>query len=377
MLQLPPLALYIHIPWCLRKCPYCDFNSHVAGDTLPERAYVEVLIADLRADLPLVQGRALTSIFFGGGTPSLFSARAVGDILTAVADHIQFAPDLEITLQANPGTFEQDKFRGYRSAGVNRLSLGIQSFADDHLRQLGRIHHGGDALTAAGAVRAAGFDNFNLDLMHGLPHQTPAQALADIEQAIALAPSHISWYQLTIEPNTVFYRDPPPLPPEDTLDAIQTVGQAALADAGYAQYEVSAYARGGREAVHNRNYWEFGDYLGIGAGAHGKITLPQAGQIVRTRKTRRPQDYLARANPASPPTPVATEERTLEFLFNALRLNRGVPKSYFHDRTGLPAATLEPRWGELVARGLLDPDPSRLAATPFGHRFLNDVLAHW
>lgn len=377
MLQPPPIALYIHIPWCVRKCPYCDFNSHAAGDALPERAYVEALIADLQTDLHLVQGRALTSIFFGGGTPSLFSARAIGDILTAVADHIEFSPAIEITLEANPGTFEQQKFHGYRSVGVNRLSLGVQSFDDGHLRRLGRIHRGDDAATAAGALRAAGFDNFNLDLMHGLPHQTPEQALADIAQAIALAPSHISWYQLTIEPNTVFYRDPPPLPPEDTLDTIQTMGQAALAAAGYAQYEVSAYARGGREAIHNRNYWEFGDYLGIGAGAHGKITLSRAGQIVRTRKTRRPQDYLARANPAAPSTPVASEERTLEFLFNALRLHRGVPRTYFQDRTGLSADTLEPRWGQLVARGLLDPDPSRLATTPFGYRFLNDVLAHW
>jgi len=376
MLHLPPLALYIHIPWCVRKCPYCDFNSHTADGTLPEQDYVAALIADLHADLAWVQGRTLTSIFFGGGTPSLFSARAIGEILTAVDAVIGIAPNVEITLEANPGTFEQEKFRGYRGAGVNRLSLGMQSFNDDHLKTLGRIHSGADAVKAATAARAAGFDNINLDLMHGLPGQTVAQAGADLHQAIALEPTHISWYQLTIEPNTAFYRTRPQLPMEATLEAIQTVGQAILAAAGYPQYEISAYARGGRQSVHNRNYWEFGDYLGIGAGAHGKITGPAQGQILRTRKTRHPRDYLARVDqPRIDSTAIAPAELPQEFLLNALRLNQGVPTRYFAERTGLAFATIDHRWQQLATKGLVEKSPDRLAATALGLRFLNDVLA--
>lgn len=375
MLRLPPLALYIHIPWCVRKCPYCDFNSHAADGTPPEADYVAALIADLHADLVWVQGRKLTSIFFGGGTPSLFSARAINDILAAVDGAVGIGKDIEITLEANPGTFEQEKFRAYRSAGVNRLSLGVQSFHDGRLEALGRVHSAANAVTAAASARTAGFDNFNLDLMHGLPGQTLEQAVADLNQAIALEPTHISWYQLTIEPNTAFYGSPPQLPGEAILDAIQTAGQEALAAGGYQQYEVSAYARADSQSVHNRNYWEFGDYLGIGAGAHGKITRTEEGKIIRTRKTRLPRDYLARIHRRVDNDAIKPAELPLEFLLNALRLNSGVPSSYFSARTGLALASIAPRWERLAAKGLVEDYPDRLAATALGRRFLNDLLA--
>jgi len=297
MIALPPLALYLHVPWCVRKCPYCDFNSHEAAAGLPEAEYVTALLADLDHDLAtlpdLVQGRAVSSVFIGGGTPSLFSAAAYERLFDGLRARLPFAADVEITLEANPGTVEQEKFRGYRALGINRLSIGVQSFAPDKLVALGRIHGRDEALHAAQAARAAGFDNFNLDLMHGLPGQTLEEALADIDQAIALGPTHLSWYQLTIEPNTVFYRDPPVLPEDDTLWAIQEAGQARLAAAGLQQYEVSAYAQAGRECRHNRNYWEFGDYLALGAGAHGKLT--REGGVWRYQKTRLPRDYLAAA----------------------------------------------------------------------------------
>ena len=282
--QLPPLALYIHIPWCVRKCPYCDFNSHAASPTLPEEEYVDALLADLDQDLHAVHGRELSSIFFGGGTPSLFSAQALGRLLKGVEQRIRFAPDIEITLEANPGTFEQEKFTAYRALGINRLSIGIQSFQEQKLKALGRIHNGDEAIRAAGMARQAGFDNFNLDLMHGLPDQSLDDALGDLRQAIAMKPTHLSWYQLTLEPNTVFWNQPPVLPEDDTLWDIQEAGQALLAEHGYAQYEVSAYAQPGRAARHNLNYWSFGDFIGIGAGAHGKLSHPD-GRILRTWKT--------------------------------------------------------------------------------------------
>ena len=281
---LPPLALYIHIPWCVRKCPYCDFNSHAAGPTLPEEEYVDALLADLDADLQHVHGRPLTSIFFGGGTPSLFSDRALGRLLEGVERRVAFAGDIEITLEANPGTFEQAKFKGYRSLGINRLSIGVQSFQEAKLKALGRIHNGDEAIRAADMARAAGFDNFNLDLMHGLPEQSIEDALFDLRTAISQGPTHLSWYQLTMEPNTVFWSQPPELPEDDLLWDIQEAGQALLAAEGYAQYEVSAYARPGKQARHNLNYWTFGDFLGIGAGAHAKLSTP-AGRIQRTWKT--------------------------------------------------------------------------------------------
>ena len=371
---LPPLALYVHIPWCVRKCPYCDFNSHAAGPTLPEEEYVDALLADLDADLQHVHGRPLTSIFFGGGTPSLFSDRALGRLLEGVERRIAFAPDIEITLEANPGTFEQAKFKGYRSLGINRLSIGVQSFQEAKLKALGRIHNGDEAIRAADMARAAGFDNFNLDLMHGLPEQSIEDALFDLRTAISQGPTHLSWYQLTMEPNTVFWSQPPELPEDDLLWDIQEAGQALLAAEGYAQYEVSAYAQPGKQARHNLNYWTFGDFLGIGAGAHAKLST-RAGRIQRTWKTRLPKDYLdpAKAFQAGERL-LAADELPFEFLMNVLRLTEGAPAELFSQRTGLPLQQLEQARREAERQGLLQADPARLAATTKGQLFLNDLL---
>ncbi|WEK09632.1 MAG: radical SAM family heme chaperone HemW [Candidatus Pseudomonas colombiensis] len=375
--QLPPLALYIHIPWCVRKCPYCDFNSHTASPELPEEAYIDALLADLDQDLHAVYGRELSSIFFGGGTPSLFSAAALGRLLEGVEQRIAFASDIEITLEANPGTFEQEKFTAYRALGINRLSIGIQSFQEQKLKALGRIHNGAEAIRAADMARQAGFDNFNLDLMHGLPDQSLEDALGDLRQAIAMRPTHLSWYQLTLEPNTVFWNQPPVLPEDDTLWDIQEAGQALLAEHGYAQYEVSAYAQPGRAARHNLNYWSFGDFIGIGAGAHGKLSHPD-GRIVRTWKTRLPKDYL---NPAKTfkagEKALANEELPFEFLMNALRLTDGVDAALFAERTGLSLDSLGEARRDAEQSGLLQVEPSRLAATARGQLFLNDLLQHF
>lgn len=372
--QLPPLAAYVHIPWCVRKCPYCDFNSHAAGPELPETDYVDAVLADLEQDLIHVHGRPLTSIFFGGGTPSLFSAAALGRLLEGIERRVPFAPDIEITLEANPGTFEQAKFSAYRQLGINRLSIGVQSFQGDKLKALGRIHDGSEAIRAADMARNAGFDNFNLDLMHGLPDQSLEDALYDLRTAIAQGPTHLSWYQLTMEPNTVFWSQPPQLPEDDLLWDIQEAGQALLAEAGYAQYEVSAYARAGRQARHNLNYWTFGDFLGIGAGAHAKLSSPE-GRIQRTWKTRLPKDYLdpAKAFQAGA-RELDADELPFEFLMNALRLTDGVPAGLYPQRTGLPLADLAASRREAEAQGLLQADPARLAATPKGQLFLNDLL---
>ena len=374
---LPPLALYIHIPWCVRKCPYCDFNSHTASPVLPEDEYVDALLADLDQDLHAVYGRELSSIFFGGGTPSLFSAQALGRLLKGVEARIPFASDIEITLEANPGTFEQEKFVAYRKLGINRLSIGIQSFQQEKLQALGRIHNGDEAVRAAGMARLAGFDNFNLDLMHGLPDQSLDDALSDLRQAIALKPTHLSWYQLTLEPNTVFWNQPPVLPEDDTLWDIQEAGQALLAEHGYAQYEVSAYAQPGRPARHNLNYWSFGDFIGIGAGAHGKLSHPD-GRIVRTWKTRLPKDYL---NPAknfqAGEKTLTAEELPFEFLMNALRLTDGVDSALYPQRTGLTLDSLSIGRKAAEQSGLLQVEPSRLAATARGQLFLNDLLQHF
>ncbi|MGF0337192.1 radical SAM family heme chaperone HemW [Ectopseudomonas toyotomiensis] len=371
---LPPLALYIHIPWCVRKCPYCDFNSHAAGPTLPEEEYVDALLADLDADLQHVHGRPLTSIFFGGGTPSLFSDRALGRLLEGVERRGAFAPDIEITLEANPGTFEQAKFKGYRALGINRLSIGVQSFQQAKLKALGRIHDGDEAIRAADMARAAGFDNFNLDLMHGLPQQSIEDALFDLRTAIAQAPTHLSWYQLTMEPNTVFWSQPPELPEDDLLWDIQEAGQALLAAEGYAQYEVSAYAQPGKQARHNLNYWTFGDFLGIGAGAHAKLSTP-AGRIQRTWKTRLPKDYLDPAKTfQAGDRPLEADELPFEFLMNVLRLTEGAPAELFSQRTGLPLQQLEQARREAERQGLLQADETRLVATAKGQLFLNDLL---
>ncbi|ERH47572.1 radical SAM family heme chaperone HemW [Pseudomonas sp. OA3] len=371
---LPPLALYIHIPWCVRKCPYCDFNSHAAGPTLPEEEYVDALLADLDIDVQHAHDRPLSSIFFGGGTPSLFSDRALGRLLEGVERRIAFAPDIEITLEANPGTFEQAKFKGYRSLGINRLSIGVQSFQEAKLKALGRIHNGDEAIRAADMARAAGFDNFNLDLMHGLPQQSIEDALFDLRTAIAQAPTHLSWYQLTMEPNTVFWSQPPELPEDDLLWDIQEAGQALLAAEGYAQYEVSAYAQPGKQARHNLNYWTFGDFLGIGAGAHAKLSTP-AGRIQRTWKTRLPKDYLdpAKAFQAGERL-LAADELPFEFLMNVLRLTEGSPAELFSQRTGLPLQQLEQARREAERQGLLQADETRLVATAKGQLFLNDLL---
>ena len=372
-----PLALYVHIPWCARKCPYCDFNSHEAREPLPERAYVDALLADLEQDLPRVWGRRIDSLFIGGGTPSLFSAEALDRLLSGLRARLPLRPDLEITLEANPGTVERSKFAEFREIGINRLSIGVQSFDDGHLHVLGRIHDRRAAIAAAEAAHAAGLDNFNLDLMFGLPGQTVEQALSDIACALALQPAHLSYYQLTLEPNTRFYRSPPLLPDDETIDVIQERAQEELARHGYPRYEVSAYARADRRCRHNLNYWEFGDYLGIGAGAHGKLSDPAAGQIQRLWKIKHPRDYLARAGtPAGVggDAPVREAELPLEFLMNALRLVEGVPAALFGERAGLPLAALEPGWSQARTRGLLESDPERLQASELGLRFLNDLL---
>ncbi len=382
---LPPLSLYIHIPWCVRKCPYCDFNSHEAT-TLPEADYVEALLQDLASQRDWLQGRALRSIFFGGGTPSLFSGAAIARILDGVAAQCTLDTDIEITLEANPGTAEQGRFRDYHHAGVNRLSIGVQSFHDTQLKALGRIHDAEEARRAVDALRRAGFERFNLDLMHGLPGQTPAQALADIEQALALGASHLSWYQLTIEPNTAFHKRPPTLPQDDQLGEILDLGLARLAAAGLHRYEVSAHAHPGEEARHNLNYWRFGDYLGIGAGAHGKVTLPAAGRdtsvvLLRYQATRMPRDYLAAVAGAAPASPIwpgrniAPEERPLEFMMNALRLREGFAIADFEASTGLPWARINTTVDALIARGLLLWRGNRVTTTATGFDFLDSVVA--
>lgn len=376
MLKAPPLALYVHVPWCVRKCPYCDFNSHQAAGSLPEAEYVAALIADLDHERERAGGRRFASVFFGGGTPSLFSPRAIAAVLDAAERGVGLAPDAEVTLEANPGTADADNFRGYRSAGVNRLSIGVQSFADAQLAALGRIHSGDEAVQAFELARAAGFANINLDLMHDLPAQTQAAAIADLKQAIALAPEHLSWYQLTIEPNTLFHRRPPLQPDESVREAIDAAGVALLERAGYRQYEVSAYARDGRQGRHNVNYWEFGDYIGIGAGAHGKSTDVGEHCIRRRRKVRHPRDYLARrGDPCAEEVVLDSPGLPLEFFLNALRLTQGVPVRYFPERTGLPLAAIAKPWDDLTQRGLTVSPTHRLMTTPVGHRFLDTVLA--
>ncbi len=372
---LPPLSLYIHVPWCVRKCPYCDFNSHEAGQGLPEAEYVRALLQDAQQDAALAQGRPIETVFIGGGTPSLFSPEAYRQVFAGLRELYAFAPDVEITLEANPGTVEQEKFQGYRELGINRLSIGVQSFAPEKLKALGRIHGQGEAIRAAEAARAAGFSTFNLDLMHGLPDQSLEQALADLKTAVSLSPTHLSWYQLTLEPNTVFYRQRPVLPDDDTLWAIQEAGQAYLAEQGYTQYEVSAYAQAGHQCRHNRAYWEFADYLALGAGAHGKITQPD-GHITRYWKTRLPKDYLKGLETGrftAEQQAIPRDELVFEFMLNALRLNQGVPRALFAERSGLPDTVIAAKVLDLQKRGLLLASDQRLACTPQGLLYLNQV----
>ena len=375
--QLPPLSLYVHIPWCVRKCPYCDFNSHAAPEQLPEAAYVDALLEDLTADLPLAGSRPLQSIFIGGGTPSLFSAGAIDRLLQGIRDRIELVADAEITLEANPGTFERERFEAYRAAGINRLSIGVQSFNAEHLKQLGRIHNPDEALRAAEAAVAI-FPRVNLDLMHGLPGQTVEQALYDLKQALAFDPGHLSWYQLTIEPNTEFHARPPRLPLDEALWEIQEQGQTLLDAQGYAQYEISAYARPGQQARHNLNYWQFGDYLGIGAGAHGKISyLDTQGvlQIERRHKMRQPKGYLAPERRLAGQQRIPLDERPFEFMMNALRLTSGTETDLFQERTGVNFADIVPILKKAQQLELLDCSSTRLAPTRQGRLFLNDLLA--
>jgi oxygen-independent coproporphyrinogen-3 oxidase len=374
-----PLSLYVHFPWCVRKCPYCDFNSHAARGDIEEERYVDALIRDLDYELasapPASRLPPLASIFCGGGTPSLFSGRAIGRFLEAAAARLDFAPDIEITLEANPGTADAGHFRDYRAAGVNRLSIGVQSLEDAQLKRLGRIHGRGEAVAAYRLARTAGFDNINLDLMYALPQQTPEQALADLKAACALQPEHLSYYQLTLEPNTEFAARPPPLPDDDSAWAMQLAGQALLAERGYAQYEVSAYARPGRQCRHNRNYWEFGDYLGIGAGAHGKRS--GADGIVRSARHKHPRSYLESAGEAA----AIQEQRTVpaaelpfEFAMNALRLNEGFTPALFERRTGLPLSALAAPLQRARSKGLVEADGGPIRANAFGQAHLNALL---
>ena len=393
-IALPPLALYVHLPWCVAKCPYCDFNSHALSGDLPEAAYVDALMADLELDLPRIWGRSVHAVFFGGGTPSLFSADAIGSILDGVSARVPLAPNAEITLEANPGTVEHDRFEAYRAAGVNRVSLGIQSFDPGRLRALGRIHDGEQARAAVRAVIDAGFDNFNLDLMWALPGQTVEQAVADVDAALAFDPPHVSHYQLTLEPNTVFAANSPELPDEDTAWAMQEACGERLAAAGYDNYEISAWAKPGRACRHNLNYWRFGDYVGAGAGASGKITLPADDAVLRTRRKKIPHSWMASAQDRSfiaEEAPVAPEDLAFEYMLNRLRLAEPIPLAEFAARTGLDEAALQPGLDRAVDAGLLEvresvgdvaptntgPTARCLIRTERGARYLNDLQAQF
>lgn len=381
---LPPLALYVHFPWCVSKCPYCDFNSHAVQGEVPAERYLAALEADLAVQAPLVTGRPIVSVFFGGGTPSLFPPDAIARVLGAARSHLAFAADAEITLEANPGTIERGRFAGYRDAGVNRVSLGAQSFDPATLKVLGRIHSPDETRAAAAELHAAGLDNFNLDLMYALPAQSVDAALADVDAALALAPAHLSHYQLTLEPGTVFAARPPALPDDDTAHAMLRACLERLGARGYARYEVSAYALEGRRCRHNLNYWEFGDYLGVGAGAHGKLTAARPTdtgadslQVTRTTRPREPRRYMGSAGQAPAARAVAGEELPFEFLLNALRLGEGFARELFVARTGLAWAQIEPVIQRLAARGLLEVDAAICRPTPRGLDFLNEVLVEF
>jgi oxygen-independent coproporphyrinogen-3 oxidase len=377
MLQVLPLSLYVHFPFCVHKCPYCDFNSHKAPTQIPEQAYVEALLQDLALDLQGRPNLPLTSIFMGGGTPSLFSPDSIAMLLNGIKNKIVFAPDIEITLEANPGTIEHGQFAAYRQAGINRISLGAQSFNDVYLRKLGRIHSASEIGTAVEEIRRAGFDNFNLDLMYGLPGQTVSEARADVETAIALHPTHLSHYQLTLEPGTAFYHQKPVLPNQDDAYAMQIACQSVLAANGFEQYEVSAYARSGKQSTHNRNYWQFGDYFGVGAGAHGKLTDPVNGRVVRTERCKQPREYLAVRIPQQrrlPDRVVTAEELPFEFMLNALRLNEGFSRKLFESTTGRPWTSIVLKVAKAESKGLLtQAGHDYWRPTELGRRFLNDL----
>jgi putative oxygen-independent coproporphyrinogen III oxidase len=370
----PPLALYVHIPWCVQKCPYCDFNSHEADGAIPETEYVAALIADLQSALPLIWGRPVTSVFFGGGTPSLLSPAAIDELIAAFRALAMLSPEAEITLEANPGTVEAAKFTGFRNAGVNRLSLGIQSFNDEHLQALGRIHGAAEAKRAA-QLAGEHFESFNLDLMYGLPGQTQAQALSDVETALGFSPSHLSCYQLTLEPNTRFAAFPPVLPESDLCADMQEAIETRLAAAGYFNYETSAFALTGKQCRHNLNYWHFGDYLGIGAGAHSKLTLHD--RVLRQMRWKHPKAYLDNilsGQPIQDETQVELTSLPFEFMMNALRLADGFPPALFEARTAQPLSNILPKIKAAEAEGLLEVGPERIAPTLKGRRFLNVLL---
>jgi oxygen-independent coproporphyrinogen-3 oxidase len=370
---LPPLALYVHIPWCLRKCPYCDFNSHEARGEVPEERYVDALVTDLELALPSIWGRKVVSVFIGGGTPSLFPAAAIDALLSAIRARVPMIPDAEVTLEANPGTFERAKFAGFFGAGVNRLSLGIQSFDPEHLSAIGRVHDAEEARRAAEAALSI-FSNVNFDLMYALPRQSVAEAEADVAAALAFSPPHLSFYHLTLEPNTLFHRYPPPLPDDETAADIEDAIHAKLDAAGYHHYETSAYSRPARECRHNLNYWRFGDYLGIGAGAHSKLSF--ADRIVRQVRHKQPKQYMDEITAGTPMIEESTVTRAdvgFEFMLNALRLTEGIPKALFAERTGYPLALVQRELAAAEARGLVERDPTTIRPTALGRRFLNDL----
>ncbi len=370
---LPPLSLYVHFPWCVRKCPYCDFNSHEAGGELPESAYLDALRADLEQSLPLVWGRKIVSVFIGGGTPSLMSAQGLDRLMSDIRSLLPLEAGAEITMEANPGSFESDKFRSYAASGINRLSIGIQSFDSRHLQALGRIHDGDEARRAI-EIAQASFDNFNLDLMYALPSQTPDEARRDVETAFSFSAPHLSLYHLTLEPNTVFAKYPPALPDDDSSAAMQQMIGELMQARGYEHYEVSAYARPGRRARHNLNYWEFGDYLGIGAGSHSKLSFPH--RIVRQARYKQPASYLQQAmagNAVADEHEVGRDELGFEFMLNALRLTGGFASRLFAERTGVSPQLIEPALQKAEAKGLLQVDHQSIRPTELGQRFLNDL----
>ncbi|MDX2345378.1 MAG: radical SAM family heme chaperone HemW [Legionella sp.] len=369
-----PVSLYIHIPWCIQKCPYCDFNSHKSPKLLPEIQYVNALLEDLDCDLTLFPARPITSIFIGGGTPSLLSEHAYAVLFEGLQKRLQFADNIEITLEANPGSAEQTRFKAYRALGINRLSIGIQSFNKTHLKALGRVHDDTDAHRAILAARDAGFDNINLDIMHGLPGQSVSEGLKDLEIALSYTPEHLSWYQLTLEPNTVFYKKPPVLPSENTIEQLEQAGFNYLTDNQYIKYEISAFSKKNKQAQHNINYWQFGDYYGIGAGAHGKLTTPDFQQICRTRKQRQPKDYL---NP-NKPYPIEinqlnSDDLIFEFMLNLTRLEQATPYALFAAHTGLDIKHLMVKLKIAEQQGFLTCTQTHFQITPFGRRFTNDL----
>ncbi|MBC8946874.1 radical SAM family heme chaperone HemW [Xenorhabdus indica] len=372
MLKLPPLSLYIHIPWCVQKCPYCDFNSHALKGDVPHQEYVEHLLADLRNDLPMVDGREVSTIFIGGGTPSLLSAEGMQRLLDGVRDSLPLSPQAEITMEANPGTIEADRFSAYQQASINRISIGVQSFGSDKLIRLGRIHGPEEAKRAARLADGLGLRSFNLDLMHGLPNQTLNEALSDLRQAIELSPPHLSWYQLTIEPNTSFGSRPPILPDDDALWDIFSQGHQLLTSAGYQQYETSAYAKPGYQCQHNLNYWRFGDYLGIGCGAHGKISFTD-GHILRTVKTKHPRGYM-QGRYLDQQNQVDNEDRPFEFFMNRFRLLEAMPRQHFSQFTGLPENAIRPQIDKALAKGYITENDTHWQITKHGKLFLNSLL---